>query len=158
MPDFESSSQLIIKLVISSYLKSKGIRINNDALTALINGFFEFIYMGIIRKLSHNAIHSGHLVIIATDFSIFSFELERPPKLDLPTFISELPTMFPERGEYRRIAAPPDYSFKNTKTKAIRQDDPFQMRKRKVLQIAQVENNVWSITKGQVYNYDLSGD
>ena len=94
---------------------------------------------------------SGRNTIISLDFYPFTENISLLPSPS--TFqVSEIALFTP--NEYKRCAPPPEHAYRFSKTKGLRFDDLFSVRKRKTFQTQQIESSLVRLIHRNEFNYD----
>lgn len=145
-------SSKLVALAVLTFLHERDLSVDSSVFGKLCDATAGFLKSRVADGLSEGARHSGRTVVIATDFAMFP--LPHDDSLVTEHSVPCRESLLPRGAEYRRVTAPADHTFKNTRTRAMRVDDPFQTRKRKVIQISQVESNISSLVDVPFYNYD----
>lgn len=108
----------------------------------------------ISRKLKLLAETAGRNSIISLDFYTFipllSSQLESAHLRKMPRVC----TSFYSNNEYKRCAPPPEHAYRFSKTKGLRLDDLFSVRKRKTHQTQQIEASLILVINQKCFDYD----
>lgn len=120
----------------------------------LLSLSFNLYLEKVCRRLKLLAEASGRNTVISLDFHTFVPEISiqiasHQRLLNVPQGI-----MTSSCNEYKRCAPPPEHAYRFSKTKGLRMDDLFSVRKRKTHQTQQIEASLMKVIQQGNFNYD----
>lgn len=138
--------------VVNSFLEYS-FEVKDDKISELFSLALNYHLMNFVKSLKLLAEASGRNSIISLDFYYFV-----PQILNLLNTSNSLRVVhrdvFTHVNEYKRCAPPPEHAYRFSKSKGLRLDDLFSVRKRKTQQTQQIEVSLIRVIHQGNFNYD----